>query len=124
MGGITPAASDYHVPYFSRARGNRLDDLPGDGIDRIIEVKYTGTENWPALGTMQNIGGLIRVGYFAGEHKDHTYSIMQADEHLIGRSVNYQGKWLGAAMIARPGDITDVGEDRFIMEIPVTIQID
>lgn len=122
-GGLTPVADPYHAPAFTRLDSGRLEDLAPLGMDRRIHIEYSGTEAWHTLGNMQTFGVTVRVGYFAGEHTEETRAIMFDDEHLIGAALSYSGNWSGAALRVGPGDVTQVGDDCFINEIPVSVQI-
>lgn len=123
-GGLTPYANPYHAPAFMRLESGRLEDLAPLGMDRRIHIEYAGTEAWHTLGNMQTFGVTVRVGYFAGaSDPEETRAVMFDDEHLIGAALSYSGNWYGAALTVGPGDVTQIGDDCFINEIPVSVQI-
>lgn len=93
-GGLTPSEEVYHASGFLRYEGTApFDDLPGDGLDRRVEVVYAGTDDWTGYTSssssirMRTFELVIRVGYFAGSHQDVTHGIMADDDRLIGLAV-------------------------------------
>lgn len=122
-GGLTPGSTDAHAEYFTRLKSGRLEDLGPDGMDRRLHIEYVGTAAWHTLGDMQTFGVTIRVGYFAGEARDATYATMADDEHLIAAALMFSENWTGAAIIVGPASVSPVGDDCFILEIPVDIQL-
>lgn len=95
-GGVTPSEVILHAQGFTRHEGTTpFNDLPGDGIDRRVEIVYPGTDSWntytssSASVRMRQFDAVVRVGYFAGSHFDETYQIMADDDRLIGLAVKY-----------------------------------
>lgn len=122
VGGLTPNDT-LHEPAFRRLKGGRLEDLAPDGMDRRVHIEYTGTAAWHKLGHMQTFGVTVRVGYFAGEHREATLATIADDEHLIGAALMFSPNWVGAALIVGPANLIKHGDDCFILEIPVDIQL-
>lgn len=93
-GGVTPSEDTYHASRFFRHVGTApFNDLPGDGLDRCVEVVYPGADAWTgytsssASPRMRLVPLVVRVGYFAGSHQDQTHAIMADDDRLLGLAI-------------------------------------
>ena len=93
-GGITPSEDTLHASGFTKHEGTTpFNDLPGDGIDRRVEILYPGTDAWTTYASsyasvrMRQFEAVVRVGYFAGSHFDETHAIIADDDRAIGLGI-------------------------------------
>lgn len=131
-GGLTPSESVVHAPGFTRlATGQKLQELPGDGIDRVVAVAYDGTAKWHSMANMRTFTIRVRIGYFAGSHDDDTQRIILDDEQVITQALSLSSNWTDSCAangtiygyIVRPSVLTLLEADRYILELPVDIQV-
>lgn len=134
-GGLDPDSTVYHASGFYRHVGDELDDLPGDGLDRKVQIKYEGTGEWHSYANsasshwMRTFNVVIRIGYFAGSHVDETHATLGDDEQLIGqaiaRTANLPVCTNGcvSAYMPQSSNVVKLDDDRLILEISVAVQV-
>ena len=135
-GGLTPGDTTTHAPHFQRHVGEAIDTLPGDGLDRKVQVVYNGTDEWHPYSNsvsstrMRTFGITVRIGYFAGAHVDETHAIMADDDQLISNAMALAVNWPsdctgGCVNGIMPGAsrVLELDRQRYILEIDFTVQV-
>lgn len=135
LGGTTPSETVYHAAGFYRHFGDRLDYLPGDGIDRKVQIKYEGTRSWHSLASsavsdrMRTFVITIRVGYFAGSHVDETMAIIADDEQEIAKAIALSASWPVCTngcvngYVPKSSNVLRLDDTRYVLEIAVDTQV-
>lgn len=134
-GGLNPDNTVLHASGFYRHFGDRIDELPGDGIDRKVQVVYEGTDKWIPYGSsntstrMRDFTVVIRIGYFAGSHVDETMAVIADDEHqiaaVIAKSTSFPTCSPGCVMgyVPASSNVVKLDNTRYILEIVVGVQV-
>lgn len=134
-GGVDPSETIYHADGFQRYRGEELETLPGDGLDRRMQITYNGTTKWHTYADsvqntrMRSFTVTIRVGYFAGDHVDETMAIMADDEQVIAKAIAKSANWPDCTngcvngYVPKSSNVLKLDPRRYILEIPVEVQV-
>lgn len=131
-GGVDPSETELHANGFYKLEGlAALEDLPGDGIDRRIEIQYAGTDGWHTYASsasttrLRTLDLVVRVGYFAGTHDGETQAIIADDDELLGLAIKTSSNWPACANGCINGywpvrsSLTYIEANRYILEILV-----
>lgn len=131
-GGVEPSEVVLHAPGFYKLEGlAALEDLPGDGIDRRIEIRYAGTDGWHTYASsasttrMRSLDLIVSVGYFAGTHDGETQAIIADDDELLGLAIKTSSSWPKCTTGCVNGywplrsTLTYIEANRYILEILV-----
>lgn len=135
-GGATPSEALLHASGFLRHSGTSiLDDIPGDGIDRRVDIVYIGTDSWhtynssSASSKMRSFPLLVRIGYFAGSHDIETQAIMADDDQLVCEEIRKSWLWPDCSAGCVNGyyplssGVVELEDDRYILEIRVEVTV-
>lgn len=134
-GGIAPSEVVLHASAFYRHFGDRLDTLPGDGLDRKVQIVYDGTSKWHSLTSsstltrMRTFQVTIRVGYFSGSHVDETMIIMADDEQEIIKALALSANWPECSSgclngyVPKTSAVKRIDDTRYVLELALDVQV-
>jgi hypothetical protein len=134
-GGLDPTDTTLHGPGFYRHDRERLEQLPGPGLDRKVQIKWLGTDQWhtyvaPNTGfKMHTDPVMIRIGYYVNDHVNDSLLAMSEDNQqiakTISRMVNYPTCAVGcvSGFIPASSEVIKLDELRYVLEITVDVQV-
>jgi len=136
-GGLTPSETVLHASGFYRHFGDRIDILPGDGIDRKVQIVYEGTSKWTNISSgssgttrMRTFQVVVRVGYFSGDHVDETMMIIADDEQEMVKEIAFSTNWpTGCSSgcvngyVPKTSTVKRLDDTRYVLEITLDVQV-
>jgi len=138
-GGIDPQDTSYpHAEGFMRLRDRTMEEVNDSlSIDRKVQILYRGVPEVLAIGNNYNrkiryrFTAHIRIGWYGGDDHGETSIIIGEDIQDIFialRAMNGSANPTGTTgciegVHPHTADVVQVSNDRFIAEIPVTVQV-